>query len=370
MVGPPFLFGLHDALAAAPSWRHAESALFALRAAGGPVRRHALRGAAADAAVAAAVQEALVSMFSELCAPGGRVAATALAASPYARATAAELVGGYAEWFGAADGAPLDGALVLLLQGLQHAPSRAPAAVAFRALCSRCAARLAGTPAAVGALAGLSDLAAAAIAPSPPEGQAAGPCGLPFEDRAAVVEGLAQVAAVLPPAESPAAAARLAAPHLSRAQSVLAHGGDTAARGGAAAAQQLLDTLSEEIRLIAAVVRRLDVNTPGRLPGLPGRLPGLPGGGGGGMGAAVAAAPGAPQHPSLCVLESCWPLLGAVAESPLCRQESAVVEAVCEVFNVSSFIHPEMATNIYTNSSNTRTLNPEPHFSNPPTKQT
>ncbi|KAI8465208.1 MAG: armadillo-type protein [Monoraphidium minutum] len=334
MVGPPFLRGLADAAAAAPDWRQAEAALFALRAAGGPARRHALGGG--DDPRGAAARGALGALFGELCAPGGGGAgagAGAAGASPYARATAAELVGAYAPWFEAADAAPLDGALGLLLQGLGSPVSCRPAAAALRALCARCAGRLGRAPAAAGALAGLSGLAAAAVAPAPAPGAPAAPCGVPFEDRCAVVEGLSQVAAALPPPDAGPAAARLAAPHAARAAAVLAHGGGAAAAGGAAAGQQLVDILSEEIRLIAAIVRKLEIAPP------PGRGPGGP------LAAAAAAAAAAAgggqqqpeaaaaQHPSLAVLEACWPLLGAVAESQLCRQQPAVVDAVCEVFN-------------------------------------
>ncbi|GBF98210.1 hypothetical protein Rsub_10710 [Raphidocelis subcapitata] len=306
MVGPPLLSGLRDAAVAAPCWREAEAALFALRAVGGPARRAAAAGDAAAAGL-------LASLFAELCGPGGRAGA-ALAASPQAQATAAELVGAYAPWFEAAEGAPLDGALDLLLRCLSAPAARPPAAAALRALCSRCAARLGGAPAAGAALGRLLELAAPAVAPPPPEGQPAAPCAAPFEDRTAVAEALARVAAALPPPDAPAAAAFLAAPHVARARSVLQHGGDAAARGGPAAAQQLLNTLSDEIRLVAAIVRRLELPPAGFAGG-----PGAP--------------PGAPQHPALAVLESCWPLLGAVAESPLCRQEAGLVDAVCEVFN-------------------------------------
>ena len=310
MTGPPFLAALRDAALSAASWREAEAALFALRAVGGPVRRHAVGGGEHAAAAGAALGGA----FAELCAPGGRLAAGALAAAAPARAAAAELVGAYAPWFEAAEGAPLDGALSLLLRCLGDARAARPAAAALRALCARCAGRLGGAPGAARALAGLAELAAPALAPPPREGEPAAPAALPFEDRAAAAEALASVAAALPPADAPAAAALLAAPHAARAGAVLKHGG---APGDARQVQALLLTLADEIRLIAAIVRRLDL-PPAQFAGGPG------------------APPGAPQHPSLAVLELCWPLLGAVADSSLCRQEPGVVEAVCDVFNVSA----------------------------------
>jgi hypothetical protein len=313
MVGPPFLSGLRDSLHAASSWREAEAALFALRAVGGPARRAALSAAAPNGG---AVRELLGALLGELCAPSGRLVGGMLAASPIAHASAAELVGAYAPWFEAAEGAPLEGALVLLLAGLSAPPpAPPPAAAALRALCSRCSSRLGGAPGAAAALAGLAERAAAVVAPAPPDGAPAGPAALAFDERLAVAEALSRVAASLPPPDAPPAAARLAAPHIARAQSILAHGGAAAAAGGAAAQQLLLDTLSEEIKLVAALVRRLEL-PPGQFAGTPG------------------APPGAPQHPALAVLEACWPLLGAVAESPLCRQEAGVVDAVCDVFNV------------------------------------
>jgi hypothetical protein len=314
MVGPSLLCGLRDAVLSARSWREAEAALFALRAVGGPARRAALSPNAA----AAPVREPLAALFAELCDPSGRVAGGLLAASPAAHASAAELIGAYAPWFEASEAAPLDGALGLLLAGLSAPPpAPAPSATALRALCSRCAARLGGAPAAAAALSGLAERAAAPAAPQPADGAAAAPAPLGFDERTAVAEALARVAAALPPPDAPAAAAFLAVPYISRARSILVHGGAAAAAGGAAAQQQLLDTLSQEIRLVATTVRRLEF-PPGLFAGAPG------------------APPGAPQHPSLAVLEACWPLLAAVAESPLCRSEARVVEAVCDVFSVSA----------------------------------
>ncbi len=52
------------------------------------------------------------------------------------------MVGEYAAWFGKAEGAPLEGALRLLLAGLAYPGAWKHAAHAFRNMCVRCGGRL------------------------------------------------------------------------------------------------------------------------------------------------------------------------------------------------------------------------------------
>ncbi len=109
--------------------------------------------------------QVLLSIFGELCSPSSTVASSL--AHPLVCQTAAGAIGAYAAWFGSTEASPLEGALQLLLHALAHRESWQDAAQAFRALCCRCASRLAGS----GAFMGLMDVAARAVAPLPSAGQ-------------------------------------------------------------------------------------------------------------------------------------------------------------------------------------------------------
>lgn len=109
--------------------------------------------------------QVLLSMFADVCTPGGP--SCSFLSNPYTCATAADLIGVYAAWFGQQESAPLEGALQLLLHALKFPLSWDVAAKAFRALCGRCSARLNSSV----VLMGLMDVAARAVAPAPSAGQ-------------------------------------------------------------------------------------------------------------------------------------------------------------------------------------------------------
>ncbi|KAJ9510245.1 hypothetical protein QJQ45_015726, partial [Haematococcus lacustris] len=117
------------------------------------------------------------------------------------------------------------------------------------------------------------------------------------EQRAAVVEGLARLVACLPPQDMAQAGLVLVQPLVARAQAL----GDQGTTSHPAA----LELLAEELSLLAAALRFLDM--PG--PALPGTA-----------------------HPALRVLESAWPMLSAVAQHPVCQRQAQVVAALCEVY--------------------------------------
>ncbi|KAF8069517.1 IPO13 [Scenedesmus sp. PABB004] len=310
MTGPAFLSAVRDGVASAGSWQAAEGALFGLKAVAAPLKAQlsAPPGRHADAAANGA---ALQAIMDDLCSPGGRGAGAM--GSPHACATAAALVGAYAPWFEATPAAPLEGALRLLLHGLGSPVSAHAAAGGFKLLCVRCAPRLASAP----VIAGLAGVAAAAVAPPPPPGQVAGDAALALEDRQAVLDGLARVVTLLPPADATEAALSLQAPHLARGAAIIGHGSATAA-GGGAAAKALLLRLADELRLMAGLIRCMEF--PGQPPPLPGPA----------AAAAAVSSQGLP-HPAMRLLEAAWPMLSAVAEAPVCRQDRGVVEALCEL---------------------------------------
>ena len=292
--------------------------------------------------------QVLLSVFTDLCTPGTPL--STFLASPPTCATAAELVGGYAQWFDACPNSPLEGALQLLLHALRFPVACGSAARGFRAFCMRCSGRLANTQ----TLLGLSDLAARVVAPAPDQGQVAGVSsshGMAYEDRAAVNEGLARIASSLEvQQESVECALKLLQPHLLLCQWYLAEitrqqhhgvpgpggtagaaagGGDRAAMANGVAGKlqqspqqqqqqqwgvgreeaKLSKDLALELRLLAVVIRGMDA------PGVGG--------------------PGAGVHPALKLLEAVWPVIQAVGEVHVCRQQQVVVEAVCEVYTVS-----------------------------------
>lgn len=312
MTGAPYLQACLEALRNADSWQAAEGALFAVRAVSGPLRRQlGAGGGGGGGGGSLQVAELLGAIFHELCGDIGNSGggsrsgglAGALLASPHACATAASLVGAYAPWFDATPAAPLEGALRLLLHALCYQDSWGAAAAAFRALCTRCAGRLA----AGGALSGLAGVAAGAVAPPPPgDGQPGACVPMPLHDRTAVVEGLARIAAMLPPAELQEAALALQAPHLARARAA------AAACAAGAASKALLQQLAQELQLLAVLLRSTEAQGP------PGPPPGMP----------------APPHPALVLLEAAWPVLSAVCEAPACRADEGIVDAVCEVYKV------------------------------------
>jgi hypothetical protein len=234
---------------------------------------------------------------------------------------------------------PLEGALRLLLHALGFpAEAGGEAARAFRVLCSRCAETLAAAgPQAVAALA---DAASPRVAPpfdlSDPEallsasssssaahhqggrgttgGGAGGEGGggggggggspgapsrllLSFDDRAAVSEGLARVAAALPSPEMVGdAALRLLRPHLARAEALVAAAGASAGHQQQQHEAACVASLADEVRLIGALMRAMD------LPPSSFQQP---------------QSQKQQQHPALRLLEGAWPLLLASARSPL-----------------------------------------------------
>jgi hypothetical protein len=275
--------------------------------------------------------QVLLAIFGDLVSGSSRTAACLLA-SPPTCTTAAQLIGAYASWFDSHANAPLEGALQLLLHALKYPGSWGQAAVAFRALCMRCSGRLAAAP----IVQHLTDLAAPTVAPAPPSNAVAVTAPMPYEARCAVYEGLARLASSLSIPEAAAAAGRLLQPLLARCQALLGfitadgssngHGPTPSGAAQAAAAarstaqhgspgqmmaqqqlkQALLD-LSDELRLVAVLIKGMEFAN--QIP------PGV-------------------QHPALQLLEAAWPLLQAAAAAGPCR-ELVVVEALCDVFNVS-----------------------------------
>ncbi|GFH33397.1 uncharacterized protein HaLaN_32765, partial [Haematococcus lacustris] len=132
---------------------------------------------------------------------------------------------------------------------------------------------------------------------SPPAGPAVPRPVANQEQRAAVVEGLARLLACLPPQDTAQAGVALVQPLVVRAQAL----GDQGTTSHPAA----LELLAEELGLLAAALRFLD------MPGPP--QPGT-------------------AHPALRVLESAWPMLSAVAQHPVCQRQPQVVAALAEVY--------------------------------------
>lgn len=131
---------------------------------------------------------------------------------------------------------------------------------------------------------------------------------LQLEDRQAVLEGLVRIVTYLGPQEALDCAISLQQPLLARTQAILTNGSSTAAQGGPAA-KQLLQHLAQELQLMAVLIKGME-------------MPGPP--------AAVAV------QPAMKLLEAAWPALTAVAEAPVCHRDADVVQALCEVYKVSS----------------------------------
>ncbi|KXZ46622.1 hypothetical protein GPECTOR_42g833 [Gonium pectorale] len=343
--------------AAAGSWQRTEAALFCLRAIHVPVKLAALGGwsgqeATPQAAAQAAELQALLSrLFADICSSGGCIAGRLTV--PWVGLAVSRLVGDYAAWFGKAPDTPLQGALGLLLHLLAVPPAAAAAAQAFRNCCVRGADKLTAHPPTLSALA---SAAMAAVAPPPAAsaaggvggggaGAAAGPPGLGLagslstEDRSAVVEGLARLAATLPAEAAAEAGCALMSPFVARVQSVAA----AAAAEGGWLSPAALAALASELGLMTAVVRFLEPPAHG---GLQGRWsgPGLAGAGHRDAAAAVVAAAAAEaataaaasrEHPVLKVLQTAWPVLSAVAAEPQCRADAGVVAALAELYKRS-----------------------------------
>ncbi|KAF6265368.1 hypothetical protein COO60DRAFT_1689898 [Scenedesmus sp. NREL 46B-D3] len=287
MTGPAYLQQLQERIAAATAWQQAEGALFCLAAVA-----DMLRGQVFSPSHPHAQQNShlLLALFEDLCSPAGRSAA--FLSSPFTCATAAAVVGAYAPWFECTPAGPLEGALRLLLHALCFPHSWHAAARAFKVLCMRCAARLCSAP----VVQSLAAVAAAAVAPAPAAGQVASYVSMPLEDRQAIVEGLARVITLLNPQDVVDSALSIQQPHLARTQSIISHGSSTAAQGGAAA-KQLLQHLADELQLMAVLIKGMEA-----------------------------------VHPAMKLLEAAWPVLSAVADAPVCRQDRSVLEAVCEVY--------------------------------------
>lgn len=131
---------------------------------------------------------------------------------------------------------------------------------------------------------------------------------MPLEDRQCVLEGLMRVVTLLAPPEALECALGLQAPLMARIQAILTHGSSMAAQGGPAA-KQLLKHLAQELQLMAVLVKGMEV--PGAPP------------------------VGGAMHPAMRLLEVAWPALTAVGDAPVCQQDAAVVQALCEVHKVS-----------------------------------
>jgi len=235
---------------------------------------------------------------------------------------------------------PLEGALRLLLHAMGFPlKSGREASHAFRVLCTRCAEPLAA--AGPGAIAALADAAAPRVAPPfdlasavacaaasgggrggggtdggtdggggggglgrHNSARGAAPSTLSYEDRAAVFEGLARVAAALPcPRAVGDAGLRLLRPHLARAEAVVAAAGSlggapsSASSSSSVARRACESALADEVRLIGALMRAMDL-PPSQLASSLQQQPPV-------------------QHPALRLLEGAWPLLSAAARSPL-----------------------------------------------------
>jgi hypothetical protein len=356
-------------------WRAVEGALYALKVVAAPARARANNNSGQQQQTqqqddAGAM---LRRLFEEVCA-AGTPACAAVASHPLAARQAAQCLAAYAAWFGSAaadalapppsarssspgvnhhaalsssPGAgclvrasppppppPLEGALRLLLHALGFpAVCGREAAHAFRVLCTRCAEPLAA--AGPGAIAALADAAAARVAPpfdlaaavaafsaagagvaaassagGAPD-KAASSSFLSYDDRAAVFEGLARVAAALPSPEAVGdAALRLLRPHLARAEAVVAAAAtlDAGAAPSSSASSSTaraacVAALADEVRLIGALMRAMDLPPSSLRAHLPRDQQ--------------------PPHPALRVLEGAWPLLSAAARSPLASSGGA-----------------------------------------------
>lgn len=171
MTGPLYLSSIQDALSSASSWHQVEGALFCLSAIAARVRRQTSNLTTPNGCNngqqdrAQQEQQLLLGLFEMLCSPGSRVAP--FLNNAYVCSTAAALVGAYAAWFDNTVNSPLEGGLRLLLHALSFKDSWHAAATAFRALTTRCAARLAN----VAVLQSLAAAATAAVAPMPQPGQ-------------------------------------------------------------------------------------------------------------------------------------------------------------------------------------------------------
>ncbi|KAG2427058.1 hypothetical protein HXX76_012574 [Chlamydomonas incerta] len=303
------------------AWRRVEAALFCLRAIHLPVKAAALGGRAGEldtpaaASQSAELQALLGRLFTDVCSPSGRV--YGLLPHPWLCQAACRLIADYAAWFGKAPDAPLQPALALLLQALSVRPAAAAAAQAFRNLCVRGADRLTADPATLPALAAA---AMSAVAPPPApglNGGVAAAVALEPEQRAAVVEGLARLAASLPAAQGAEAGRALMAPCVARAQSIATA---AAAASGGRLSPAALSALAAELGLMSAVVRFLEFPQFAQAAA------------GGGEAAAAAAAE---AHPALQVLQVAWPVLAAVASEPQCAADPGVAEALCELYKRS-----------------------------------
>lgn len=93
-----------------------------------------------------------------------------------------------------------------------------PAAQAFRSLCNRCSAKLRRPATLLSLIEAAEAVLAPSAQPSPSAHTAAPATALLSEDRVIIVEGLARIVAVLPPADAAAAGLRLATPFIQRVQ--------------------------------------------------------------------------------------------------------------------------------------------------------
>lgn len=292
-------------LTGAANWQSAEAALYLLRAVALPVRTRVLADPAAPdpppdvVADRAATAELLAALFGQqVCSEAG--AARLLGGHPLLAAAACRLLQDYAVWLGRADGAPVQGALALLLRALALPPPVAPAAAsAFQALCLRCAWKL-RDPGVVASLMQAAHGVLSVQQQQQRQGGAAG--GLAIAHRQLVVEGLARVAAGLQGQVLQEAAAALTRPFIDRAAAAAAAGGNAGAPPSAAARAALADNL----RLLAAALRFL---APA----------------GDDSGAAAAA-------PVAAVLEQAGPTLRAVGETPCWNADDEVAAAAAEVY--------------------------------------
>ncbi len=219
-----------------------------------------------------------------------------------------------------------------------------PAALAFRSLCNRCSAKL-RRPATLLALIEAAEAVLASPA-QPSKGAQAAPsptAAVASDDRVVIVEGLARIVAVLPPADAAAAGLRLATPFIHGVQqtatatagkqvtsstvaqepapapclnyhmqtSTLTDEDSLCVEAGGHVSDEAAAAAASDLQLLAASIRFLEFSSA---PAVDGR--GHP----------------AEAHPALHIMQQAYPVLAALLEAPAWRAQADVVDAACEVY--------------------------------------
>ncbi|CAL8466105.1 g5641 [Coccomyxa elongata] len=278
----------------ATAWHDKELALYAVRVVSGAVRVRALQSEpmkdAATQADAHQTSAFLAALFGGIC--------SGVAPHPALANAVAHCIGDYAAWFGRAQ-APLQAALQQLLGYMAIPEAAQSAALAFRNLCVRCGSQLSSQM----VFAPLLQAARAALS---------GPgLGKDLDWQRMLVEGLARVAVLLPPAEAAAAGVEVAQPIVERIAQLMPQA--CGAPSSVAAAE-----LIGRLRLLAILVRFMEANSD--------TLPSAD---------AV--------HPAMPLLQLAYPALEAVAGSAALQADEQVYNALCEVFQRILWADKELA---------------------------